>query len=346
MFESSKLTMPILFFAAAIVIGYVANKLKPTYEDSNDYELIKKYVLNDSPLYGHNRPKLWIHTKYEINARKWADFYSRNSTDLNQPYIHLTIKSIINHCGNDFNICLIDDETFSKIIPGWEIDVLRAPEPFKSHYRELGLISLLHKYGGMIVPNSFICTKPLVDFYNDAIEGRKPFVCERVCRNSNQFRQKRKLLFCPDTFFMGAPKDNETIGELVEFLDKHNKHPHYSEEGDFLGYSSHWCMKAVEQEHMNLISGRMIGTKTKKGKTILLEDLMEEAFLDLSPDCVGVYLPSDDILTRTKYQWFATISSRELLESRIIVAKYLKASMVDAQSEYSKDSIVRTVVSI
>ena len=260
--------------------------------------------------------------------------------------IFLTIKTIINHCGNDFNICLIDDETFSKIIPGWEIDVLRAPEPFKSHYRELGLVSLLHKYGGMIVPNSFICTKPLVDFYNDAIEGRKPFVCERVCRNSNQFRQKRKLLFCPDTFFMGAPKDNETIGELVEYLDQHNKHPHYSEEGDFLGYSSHWCMKAVEQEHMNLISGRMIGTKTKKGKTILLEDLMEEAFLDLSPDCVGVYLPSDDILTRTKYQWFATISSRELLESRIIVAKYLKASMVDAQSEYSKDSKERTVVSI
>ena len=26
-------------------------------------------------------------------------FHSRSSTDLNQPYIHLTIKSIINHCG-------------------------------------------------------------------------------------------------------------------------------------------------------------------------------------------------------------------------------------------------------
>ena len=90
----------------------------------------------------------------------------------------------------------------------------------------------------------------------------------------------------------------------------------------------------------------MIGTKTKKGKTILLEDLMEEAFLDLSPDCVGIYLPADDILSRTKYQWFATISSRELLESRIIVAKYLKASMVDAQNEYSKESKERSVVSI
>jgi len=343
MFDSSRLTMSLLFFGAAIVIGYVANKFKPEYKDSNDYELIKKYVLNESPLYGHNRPKLWIHTKYEVNARKWADFYSRNSTDLNQPYIHLTIKSIIDHCSNDFNICLIDDETFSKIIKGWNIDVLRAPEPFKSHYRELGLMKLLQQYGGMIVPNSFICTKPLIDFYNDSCEGDKPFVCEKACRNSNQFNQKRRLLFSPDTFFMGAPKGNVTIGELVEYLEKHNKYPHFSEEGDFLGYSSHWLMKAIEQDHMNLISGKMIGTKTQKNKTILLEDLMEEAFLDLSPECVGLYLPADDILNRTKYQWFAVISSRELLESRIIVAKYLKASMVDQENEYAKE---RSVVAI
>jgi hypothetical protein len=142
---------------------------------------------------------------------------------------------------------------------------------------------------------------------------------------------------------MGAPKGNVTIGELVEYLEKHNKYPHFSEEGDFLGYSSHWLMKAIEQDHMNLISGKMIGTKTQKNKTILLEDLMEEAFLDLSPECVGVYLPADDILNRTKYQWFAVISSRELLESRIIVAKYLKASMVDQENEYAKE---RSVVAI
>lgn len=346
MFDSSKITTSLMFFGAAIVIGYIVNKFTPEYKDSNDYEIIKKYVLNDSPLYGHNRPKLWIHTKYEINSRKWSDFYSRNSTDLNQPYIHLTIKSIINHCSNDFNICLIDDETFSKIIPEWKIDVLRAPEPFKSHYRELGLAQLLQHYGGMVVPNSFICTKPLIDFYEESIEGNRPFVCERICRTSNQFRKSAKSTFCPDTFFMGAPKHNETMTELVEYLQQHNKHPLFNEESEFLGYSSHWCTEAIREGKMNLICGRRIGTKTNKRAPILLEDLMEESALDLSPDCVGVYLPGDDILTRPKYQWFATMSSRELLETRLIVVKYLKKSMEPGRFEYHREPKTRSVVSI
>lgn len=346
MFDSNRITTSLLFFGAAIVIGYIANKFKPDYKDSNDYDIIKKYVLNDSPLYGYNRPKLWIHTKYDINSRKWRDFYSRNTTDLNQPYIHLTIKSIINHCSKDFNICLIDDETFSKIIPGWNIDIVRAPEPFKTHYRELGLMKLLHEYGGMIVPNSFICSKNLIDFYNDSIEANRPFICENICRNSNQFRQKRKLLFCPDTFFMGSPKKNGTIEQLVEHLEQHTKFPHFQEESEFLGYSSHWAMSAIERGEMNLISGQRIGIKNRRKKTIQLEELMEEEHLELTTDCVGIYIPADEVLVRPKYQWFAVMPARDLLETRLIVVKHLKASMVDANDEYHKDSKIKSIVSI
>ena len=81
------------------VASYFGDKIKQGLSSSDaENELIRKYLLNESPLYGMNRPKLWIHSTYEKNARQWKDFYSRNTTDLNQPYIHLTIKSIINHC--------------------------------------------------------------------------------------------------------------------------------------------------------------------------------------------------------------------------------------------------------
>ena len=127
------------------VAGYFSDKVKQGLS-SNDAEnnLIRQYLLNESPLYGFNRPKLWIHSTYEKNARQWKDFYSRNTTDLNQPYIHLTIKSVINHCGNDFNICLIDDETFSRLIPTWDINMAAVPEPARAMYRELGLMKLLY----------------------------------------------------------------------------------------------------------------------------------------------------------------------------------------------------------
>ena len=115
MFSSNQITQYLMLFGVIIVAGYFGNSFNQKFQNKDEYDLIKQYLLNESPLYGFNRPKLWIHSKYEVNARKWKDFYSRNTTDLNQPYIHLTIKTIINHCGNDFNVCLIDDESFSFI---------------------------------------------------------------------------------------------------------------------------------------------------------------------------------------------------------------------------------------
>ena len=150
-----------LIYMGSILIANTKEKL----ETNDEYKIIQDYLLNESPLYGYNRPKLWIHSKYEINARTWKDFNSRNTTDLNQPYLHLTIKSIINHCGDDFNVCLIDDESFNKLLPLWDVNVSSMAEPMKSQYRELGMARLLEIYGGLVIPNSFLCIKNLKQFF-------------------------------------------------------------------------------------------------------------------------------------------------------------------------------------
>ena len=346
MFSSNKMNQYLMMFGVVVVCSYIGNRLNQSFQNKDEYDLIKKYLLNDSPLYGFNRPKIWIHSKYEINARKWKDFYSRNTTDLNQPYIHLTIKTIINHCGNDFNICLIDDDTFSKLIPSWDIDLTNVAEPMKSQYRELGMMQLLYYYGGLTLPNSIICLKNLKEFYNEGILGNKPFVCENINRNVNLMKQKHKLLFTPDISFMGAPKNDETLKELIEFMKNTYRNPHFSSETDFLGVNSQWCMEAIVQNKMNLILGQRIGVKTQSRKQILLENLMEEDFLDLSNDTVAIYIPREEILNRPKYQWFAVMSGEEILKSNMIVSKYLQASIVDSTNEYIAPTEMKSVVAI
>lgn len=318
------------------MVSYFATNMKQPFESTDEYDLIRKYLLNDSPLYGYNRPKIWIHSKYEINARNWKDFYSRNTTDLNQPYIHLTIKTFINHCGDDFNVCLIDDDSFSKLIPSWDIDLTTVAEPMKSHFRNLGLMQLVYFYGGMVAPNSFICIKNLKALYDEGISGNKPFVCEAVNRTMNTEKQKQKLLFIPDLYFMGAAKNDPTILKLVEHLKVINKKPHFSCETDFLGDSSQWCLDAIQNQQMNLVGGERIGVKTNSRKTILLENLMEEEYLDLSADAVGIYIPAEEILNRPKYQWFAVLSSEQVLKTNAIISKYLLASIADSTNEYTK----------
>jgi hypothetical protein len=253
-FNKNKLNYMVFSIIVFSVCGFLATQWKEKIVNKNDeYYMIRKYLLVDSPLYGHNLPKLWIHTKYEVNSRKWKDFYSRNTTDLNEPYIHLTIKTMIDHCANDFNICLIDDHSFSKLLPTWDVDLSQLAEPMKSNFRELGLLQIVYFYGGMVVPNSFLCLKNMKTFYETGVSGNRPFVCENINHTANMLMDKHKMLFLPDLYCFGAKKNDATILELIEYLKQRNQSPHFTSETAFLGDSAHWCMAAIKKQQMNLI---------------------------------------------------------------------------------------------
>lgn len=347
MFNKQTIIHYIIGFSVICAASYFANKVKDSLSNQGDeYELIKKYLLNDSPLYGYNKPKMWVHTKYEINSRKWKSFYSRNSVDLNQPYIHLTIKTLINHCGDDFNICLIDDDTFSKLIPNWSIDLKTVAEPMRSHIREVGLMELVYYYGGMVVPNSFLCTRNLKELYESGVYENKMFVCERLNRHLNNSQRQANMLFTPDSYFCGAVKNCEIVKEYVKYLKAKNNSPHFSNESDFTGESNEWLISKIDAGQIQLVNGEMIGIKKRNRKPVLVDDLMEENYLDLPTNVYGIYIPEDELLRRNKYNWFVTMESEQIFESSIILAKYLKASIVDSTNEYTKSTAIKTVVSI
>jgi hypothetical protein len=332
-------------FSIVAVASYVGNKFKSQFKEKDEYDLVRQYLLNESPLYGNNKPKIWIHTKYEYNSRVWKSFQSRSSTDLNQPYIHLTIKSIVDHCGDDFHICLIDDNTFSKLIPSWDINLTTLAEPFKSRARQIGLAELVYYYGGMVLPNSFLCMKSLRNFYLDATSEDKPFVCESVNRTANIERQRNsgRLAFLPSLYIFGANKNDPTIKELVIYLKTRIQVPHFSCETEILGEHEYWCLDQIELGKMNIVGGEVVGVKTTNRKPILIEDLMEEEYLKLSSHCVGIAIPSEEVLNRTKYQWVSAMDTRELLEGQFILSKYVKSAMLSGNKEHLPNAICNAI---
>jgi hypothetical protein len=347
MFETKNPYFYIFGFSIIFITSFFANKFKKHFDEKEDeYEMIKKYLLNDSPLYGYNKPKIWIHTKYELNARKWKSFYSRNTMDLNQPYIHLTVKSIINHCGDDFNVCLIDDDTFSKLIPSWNYNLNMIAEPMKSRIRKMGLCQLVYYYGGMVVPNSFLCLKNLKSLYTNGIMDDKPFVCENVNHHSNISKEKTKNLFIPDLTIFGSLKNNELIKEMIEKFKISFNSYHISNDFEFLGDIQYWCLENVKMNKMNLIDGLMVGIKKNNYKPILIDELLGEQYLDISNDSYGILIPENEILERTKYKWFAVMNGEQLLNTDLILSKYFKKSMVEKYEYYNKSSIIPSAVAI
>lgn len=331
----------IAFIVLFVVSTFIRKKILSKPNNNENDAIIRDYLLNESPLYGYNRPKIWIHSTYTINARKWKDFYSRNTTDLNQPYIHLTIKSVINHCGDDFNVCLIDDESFSNLLPDWNIKIENLAEPTRSQYRELGILKLLNIYGGLVIPNSFICIKNLKTFYEEGVQENNPFVCETVNNISTN-----PSLFIPTTNIMGSLKNNETIIEMIESVDQILTSIHNTTMNEFTEKVSNICIQNIQNKKMNIINGEKIGIKTTKGKPILVDHLMNESDVDIAPGIVGLYIPSEEVLKRTKYQWFASLTAEQVLESKTVVSKYLTTTLIDSANEYSKSSIIKSVVCI
>lgn len=310
-----------LIILIAVGILYDKYKIKNKIdEDVDNYELIKKYLLNDSSLANAKRPILWIHLDYAENARHWYSFGSRKTNDLNQPYLYLSIASIINHCGQSFNVVLIDDNTFNKIIPGWTYEMGRLPNPIKSHFRQLALSRILYNYGGMLVPSSFICMKNLIDLYNDGIQNVGMFVTEMVNRNvTSQYGVSN---FYTTNCFMGCEKENKSMLKLIEDIQILLSQD-YTDEVGFQAKIQSMCNKLVLEGKANLVRGCDIGTKTKRGEPVVIDDLLGNTHIKFKKDLYGVYVPACEILKRTKFEWFARLSVPQVLESDTIVGKLL-----------------------
>ena len=274
--------------------------------------------MDDVTLGKSKKPILWVHVPYEYNSRNWLSFGSRSSFELNQPYLYLTMRSIIRQCDKSFTICIIDDASFKKLIPGWNINMMTISDPILSKMRMLGIAKLMYIYGGLLCPLSFVCLKDLSGLYIKGTRGNKMFTCEMIDRNSTSV----DMDFFPGLNFYGAPKECEMVLSLVNYIQRIIS-TDYTAESRFLGDFNRWCQQHIEQGRINLIDGMEIGVKSVEGKQIVIDDLMSNHYLKICPYAYGIVIPSEEILNRRKFEWFARLSEKQVLQSDTIIGNYL-----------------------
>jgi hypothetical protein len=319
------LTNLFILFFILIVLGFLYRRFEDKImreENKDNYDAIRNYLLDDVTLGKSKKPILWIHIPYEYNSRKWLNFGSRSSFDLNQPYLYLTVRSIINYCKDSFTICIYDDNSFSRLIPGWSIDMTKLSDPILANIRTLGMMRLLYIYGGMHCPISFLCMKNLANMYAKGTRGDKMFVCETIDRNSTSSNAN----FYPSISFCGAPKECEMVNQFCNYIQTISSHDHTAE-SKFLGQYDRWCMKRVQEGKINLIDGVEIGTKTINDKQIILDDLMSNNYLDLYKGTNGILIPANELLNRLQFGWFVRMSPKQVLQSDTIIGNYLLLSV-------------------
>jgi len=297
----------ILFSLIANYMYQEYRQSEETFESNEHYKLVSDYFLDKG---NKKKPILWIHTSTEINARNWESFYSRNSKKLNQPYLQMTMKSIYDKCNDSFNICLINDESFASLL-SWNIQLDDLADPIKSHYRKLGLSMLLHQYGGIVVPQSFLCTQDLKPLSRE---------CFFVMENINHGVTHDQRTYFPDIVFMGCKKRNETMKKLVDYQEELYKDK--TEQSDFIGNVSLW----LQRQKVTIIDGSWIGIKKVDQSPVSLAEILGTSSFELPPH-YGIYLSQEEILKRSKYNWFARMSTEQILESPFFFSKKIQESI-------------------
>lgn len=309
------------FFVIMLVLGMLYERYERKFnasDASREHDLIQKYLLNGGTgLVG--KPILWIHIKHSVNQRWWPSFHSRNTRRLNQPYILSCIKSAVRHCSESFNICLIDDNSFGKLIPGWKINLEKLADPIKCHVRTLALSKLLYYFGGMLLPSSTAVMKDLKPMHDIALASRECFTAETV----NRAVTAESMELFPDVSFLGCKRHSPVMKRIISFLKTLNS-TDYTSESDFLGQANRYLYKECKDKQMTLVGGATIGTRTASGTPVMLEDLMGNSFMELDDEkLVALYIPAREVLNRKRWQWFARLSEIQLRDCNNMAAKYL-----------------------
>ena len=317
----------ILFYIAVFFIAFMCTQYKKSSRNGeilDENDLIRKYLLNDEhydTIFNKKnaKPILWIHIEYDVNSRRWLNYGSRNTTDLNQPYLYLTIRSIIQKCSESFHVCLIDDASFNKLMPGWLIKAQNLPSPLRPHLRELAFAKLLEMYGGMRIPPSFICFRDLISVYNNALLPASAFVGEMLATSSVSAVAE----FFPSTEIMGCKRNSPVIQKYISYLEVLISKD-YTNEMDFLGECGRWCYSEILNGNMSAITSTMFGIQTASGgNAILIDDLIGDQDVDLDKTALGLYIPERELLRRTAFGWFVRMSPEQVLESNTLIGKYL-----------------------
>jgi hypothetical protein len=310
----------------------------------DNYNDVKQYLLSESSLAKSKKPIMWIYTPYEYNSRDWLSFGSRSSYNLNQPYLNLCVRSIIKHCDKSFTICIVDDNSFAKLIPGWNIDLSVIGDPIVSNVRQLAMGKLIYNYGGMSVPISFLCFKDLIDMYDRGISStndnkgiNKMFVCENVNTNISATNNQ----FYPDTAFIGAKKNTPKLKEFIDHMQRLISGD-YTAQIEFLGNFDKWANKHVNNKSINMIPGTDVGVKTMENKPVLVDDLLGEDYIKLHDGMYGIWIPAASILKRRNYEWFARLNNEQIFQGKFILAKYFVLAIAPYNNE-NKVSIIESL---
>lgn len=256
------------------------------------------------------RRKMWIHVPSERNSRFWLDMGSRSSTNINLPYMSICVKSIIDWCAQSYDIIIFDDSNIPDILESNDVDLGKISGPLLTKYREMCLLKILYKYGGVLVPPTMFLRTNLADI-DKTNDDNIWYVTDNV--NTQHVSMSTRM---PSVLLSGSNRNNAQLKAYISFLDE-------TLVSDFDEDSIHFQKNYLRENNVQVIDGSVIGTKDAYGNNITIDHLMSTKPIQFASNNIGLYIPSDELLRRRQYQWFNRLSIEQVLQANTNISYYM-----------------------
>tara|TARA_B100000424_G_C22932700_1_gene496124 strand:+ start:49 stop:942 length:894 start_codon:yes stop_codon:yes gene_type:complete len=287
----------LLKLVSVLIFGLVFKQYVAPYLVSDERYLISKFLYNET--YSDGKPYLWMLVPLDENSRGWESFNERKNCKLNIPFVELCMRSIVRKNKNLFNVCVVTDDDLVDIIPNWNYKMSELSSPVKERVRRLAQLKLLYYYGGLVVPPSFLCSKPLRSLY--ARSEASPF-----------------HVYCSSTdSIICSKKRNYELSQHMQNMEVYVKD--MSNETDFLQ-----IVKDSASKYMCELDNKEFGLKTKDGEKIHISELLGQSKIKFTDLIYGIYFPYKEILQSTKWGWFAKLTEAELNEDSLYISKFFR----------------------
>lgn len=284
------------------------NKIRRLKDETID---IDYFFYSSEKLTNCKKRKIWIHIPHEKNARNWTDGSERTSTDLNQPYMLLCIKSIIDHCSQNYDIIIFNDTNMCDILSDMDIDLGKLSGALLDKYREICLLEILYRHGGVIVPPSLFLNSSL-----HLIDNRDTWYVSEF-KNDKNISHMNTL---PSIKLTGSNEKNKELKNYIDYLNKILVQ-------DFGESSLAYNQNYFKVNAIPTLCGKLIGTVNTFGDTISLDDLMSDKKIKLCKTNIGLYIPSNELLHRKIYQWFCYLNEEQVLKANVFISEYMRENL-------------------
>ena len=308
------------YFIGIFMIGIFMKEFRGFFEEQENkkaLETLQDYFNHEfsvSDIKKSSKPLLWVHIPFERNARHWLDFNTRNTNRLNQPYIFFCLKSIIDNCGEDFQIVFVDNSSFSRLLKEWNIEINDKPEPIKGRLTQLAMHKILHEYGGITLPHSFFCLRSLKTLFTDILSNHDVFATKRASSNI-----VRDDVFVNDDRIIGCNRGSNILSDIIKDMEKMLS-TDYTHDFDLSGKSS----SLYDNPFIFSVNPALFGVVDESNEIIHSEDLIGHTKpIDFHSQCFGFTIDADFFLNKRKYEWFTRMSLEQVLESNTNIAKII-----------------------